>query len=310
VLTAGYGIFDFFMPVPLPHPAAEQFIWLGSSVVRRAQGVFFEASNFANLCGFFLLLVSTAFLAREERALSVARRGLRLAIPVLSLAVFVSFSRSAWGNVTVGILTFAVVSKEARFTRGLGFLLALTVPLVVLWYWAPELWGYLLDRRLGHLTQIFADPDLVASGRFETWRRALTIFQDHPQYLLFGVGYKTLPYTRLFHGEIIMDNGYMNLLLETGIAGLLGFVALSIAILKTFWGLARRGGEEIAFWGAMFFAFWCGQLVQMLATDTYTYWRNMIVFFGLMGFALNRAERAGTATKIRLVWPRRGPLKP
>jgi O-antigen ligase len=298
LVSAAYGVADFLWPVPLPHTAADQYIWLGSGVLRRAQGVFYEAANFANLCAFFLVLASAALLVREERALRLSRTWMWLMIPILSLGLFLSFTRSAWANVVVSIVIFAAVSRGARLSRGLVFLFVLAIPAAMLWYYAPEVWGYLLDRRLGYLAQIFADPDQVSSGRFETWRRVLSIFADHPHYLLFGVGYKTLPYTRLFHGEIIMDNGYMNLLLETGVVGLASFVTFSALLMRTFLRLARRGSAVVAFWGAVFFAFWCGELVQMVAVDAYTFWRNMTVFIALMGFALNRAEREGLCKSV------------
>lgn len=290
LLTAAYGILDFFWPVPIPHPAAEQHIWVGGEVLRRAQGVFFEASSFANLCGFFLTVAAAAFIARNEAAVGVSRSGLLLAIPILALAVFVAFSRSAWGNVAVTVLVFAAVSRRARFLRGVGFLLVLTIPAGVLWFYTPELWGYLINARLGSLTMLFDDPNFASSGRYETWSRVISLILDHPRYLLFGVGYKTLPFTRLFHQEIITDNGYLNLLLETGVTGLGGFAVFSAAILKTFWRLARSAAGNVAFWGALLFSFWCGQLVQMLAADAYTYWRNMIVYLAVMAFAANLAD--------------------
>src|SRR5215510_1045795 len=59
VLSAAYGIVDFVWPIPLAHPSADQFIWLEGAILRRAQGPFYESSNFANFCGFFLLTAST-----------------------------------------------------------------------------------------------------------------------------------------------------------------------------------------------------------------------------------------------------------
>lgn len=292
-LSATYGIVDFYWPIPLPHPAADQYIWLGSGVLRRAQGVVYEASSFANLCGFFLLIVSAAFLTCQERVVGLARAWALFLIPILSLAVFVSFSRSSWGNVAVGILAFAGVSGKARLSRGAVLLLMLAIPLGALWHYTPELWNYLVNTRLGYLAQIFSDPNLASSGRSETWTRVLSIIEDHPQYLLFGVGYKTLPYTRLFHEEIITDNGYLSLLLETGIVGCGSLLFLSGAILKTFHNLARRSDGALRFWSALLFSFWCGEMVQMLAADAHTYWRNMVLFFAMMAFTLNRAERAG-----------------
>ena len=290
LFTAASGIFDFFWPVAIPHPAAEQHIWVGGEVLRRAQGVFFEASSFANLCGFFLSVAAAAFIARNENAVGMSRSWLWLAIPILTLAVFVALSRSAWGNVAVTNLVFAAVSRRARFWRGAGFLLALAIPVGILWSYTPELWGYLVDARLGNLTLLFADPNLASSGRYETWSRVVSIMQDNPQYLLFGVGYKTLPFTRLFHDEIITDNGFLNLLLETGVVGLGGFLLFSVSVLRTFLKHARSGKRNLAFWGALLFSFWCGELVQMLAADAYTYWRNMIVFLAVMALTVNLAD--------------------
>ena len=291
VLSAAYGIADFIWPVPLPHPAADQFIWLGSVVLRRAQGVFYESSNFANFCGFFLVITSAALLARKERFLRVPRSLLLPLIAILSLAVLVAFSRSTWASVFVALLVFASITGYVNVRRSAVFLLALAVPLFLLWTFSPELWTYLLDARMGRLADLFADPNVATSGRFDTWIQLVSIIGDHPQYLAFGIGYKTLSFTRLFHGEIITDNGYLSLLLETGVTGLAGFLIFSGAMLKTFFRLSRAKDEALAFWAAVLFSIWCGELVQLLAVDAYTYWRNMVIFAALAAFTLNRAER-------------------
>jgi O-antigen ligase len=168
---------------------------------------------------------------------------------------------------------------------------AIAVPILLLWLLSPELWTYLLSARVGQVMDIFDDPNFATSGRFDTWIRVLSIMRDQPQYLIFGIGYKTLPVTRLFHGEIITDNGYLSLLLETGIAGLGGFMILSRAILRTFFRLARSENETLAFWATVLFSIWCGELVQLLATDAYTYWRNIVIVASLMAWTLNLAER-------------------
>ena len=292
VLTAAYGIVDFVWPIPLSqHPPAEQFIWLASTVLRRAQGVFYESSNFANLCGFFLVAATTSFLARKERYLGVHRLPLALFMSVLSLAILVTFSRSTWISISVAVLASILVSPFVRIRRGVLVFLALSIPLIMLWSYSAELWNYLVSARVGRLVDIFSDPNVATSGRFDTWIRVLSIMREHPQYLIFGIGYKTLPVTRLFHGEIITDNGYLSLLLETGISGLAGFLILSHSILKTFFRLANSVNDHLAFWSAVLFSIWCGELVQLVAADAYTYWRNIIILGALMALTVNLAER-------------------
>lgn len=292
IVSAAYGIVDFVWPIPLPHPAADQFIWLEGAILRRAQGVFHESSNFANFCGFFLVAASCAFLARRERLLDVSRSLLIVFIPVLSLAVLVAFSRSTWASVLTALLVSCMLARFVRLPRGIAVAAALLVPIYLLWMFSPGLWDYLISGRVGRLFEILDDPNSATSGRFDTWIRVLSILQEHPRYLLFGIGYKTLGVTRLFHGEIVTDNGYLSLLLETGIAGLAGFLLWSGAILRVFLRLSRSVHELPAFWATVLFSIWCGEFVQLLAADATTYWRNIAVLSALMALTLNLAERS------------------
>jgi len=297
VAAALYGVVDFYWPVPLPHPAADQYIWVRSGVLRRAQGVLYEASSFGNLCGFFLVVVSGGFFAREEGLLGFRRPWLLSAVGIFTLAIFLAFSRSVWASVLVAISIFVLLYRRVRISRILGFFLVTGACFGLILVYSAELWNYFLSARVGNLTLLLADPNLASSGRLDTWFRVLSLLQSHPQYLLFGVGYKTLPFTRLFHKEIITDNGFLNLLLETGVLGLAGFLVFSAAVFRKFLGLARQSDGVPRFWSALMFSFWCGEWVQMLAVDAYTFWRNMIVFVALMAIGLNLAEgREGSRT--------------
>lgn len=297
LLSAAYGIVDFVWPVPFAHPAANQFIWLGAVVLRRAQGVFYESSNFANFCGFFLVITSTALLSQKERLLGIGRSVLIASVTILGLAVLVAFSRSTWAAVFVALVVFASITGKVTIRSGAAFVIVLAVPLFMLWKFSPELWTYLLDARLGKLAEVFASPDTATSGRFSTWIHVISIISENPQYLAFGIGYKTLSFTRVFHGEIVVDNGYLSLLLETGLAGLVGFLFFSAAILKTFFKLSHSNDPAVAFWSAALFSLWCGQLVQLLTVDAYTFWRNMVIFVALAAFTLNLAARIGFPKK-------------
>ncbi len=293
-LSAAYGVLDFVWPIPIPHPAADQYIWLRTSIMRRAQGVFYEAGNFANLCALLLVIAVSALLSKRERDLSIPMPWLVVCVATLGLGVFVSFTRSTWASVLVAILAFAIMSNEVSGKR-LGLCLALLgVPVVALRLYSFGLWDYLLSSRLGNLSQLLVDPNLASSGRMDTWNRVLTIIAAHPQYLFFGVGYKTLPVTWLFHQPTITDNGFLNLLLESGIVGLGGFIFFSALILKTCAQMTKGARNGPAFWGAVLFSFWCGECVQMLAVDAYTYWRTMTVFVALMAYAMNLLERDST----------------
>lgn len=294
VISGAYGIVDFVWPVPILHPAADQFIWLEGAVLRRAQGLFYESSSFANFCGFFLVATSCAFLSRKERALGVPRSLLVVFISILSLAVLVAFSRSTWASILTALFASLVLSRVVRLSRSLTVACAIVIPLLLLWVFSPGLWDYLVSGRIGRLLEILDDPNAATSGRVETWIRVLAILRENPQYLLFGIGYKTLPVTRLFHGEIVADNGYLSLLLETGVIGLAGFIAWSAAILRVFYRLARSAQEIPAFWGTVLFSIWCGELVLLLAADALTYWRNISIITALMALTLNLTDQSSS----------------
>lgn len=298
VAAAVYGIVDFVWPIPLNHPPAEQLIWLAGTVVRRAQGPFYESSSFASFCGFFLVAGGAALLGRRERYLGVSREALLGLVGVLGLAVLVSFSRSAWAGILTALLVVLGMGRFVRIPRGFILLLALATPVFLLWALSPELWDYLIDARIGRLFDLLIDPDAATSGRFATWREVVSIMQSEPRYLLFGVGYKTLAETPVFGGEIVTDNGYLSLMLETGIVGLAGFVLLSLGILTTFYRLARSRDDRTAFWATTLLATWCGELVLLLAADAHTYWRNLTVLAALMALTLNMAARSET-TRVR-----------
>ncbi len=212
-------------------------------------------------------------------------------IPILGLAVLVAFSRSTWASILAALITSLVLSRLISLPRAIGLLLALVIPLGTLWAVSPDLWDYFVDIRVGRLFEIMDDPNFATSGRFDTWLHVISIMRDEPQYLFFGIGYKTLTVTRLFHGEIITDNGYLSLLLETGIAGLAGFLLFSSSILTVFFRLAHSAYRSTAFWATVLFSIWCGELVLLLAADAYTYWRNISIFAAMAALTLNLAER-------------------
>ncbi len=297
VLGAAYGIYDFIWPVPIPHPSAPQFLYLPNGLLRRAQGVLYESSSFGNLCGFFLAITAAGFMVRRENALVVSIKWLPPFILILTGATVVAFSRSSWANTIVTLMVFGLLTRRTRWRRTLVLLAAFASPLVLLAVYFPEVWNYFLGYRLGSLSLLFSDPNSASSGRYNVWTQIISILYKFPHYFLMGVGYKTLPFTRLFGQEIITDNGFLNLLLETGILGLGGFLIFLISTLRSFWKLSSSSNPLISFWATILFAFWCGQSVQLLAADAYTYWRNMVVYVSLMGLVMNWAEREELGTR-------------
>jgi O-antigen ligase len=162
---------------------------------------------------------------------------------------------------------------------------AVALPEFARGYWAR--FGFTLDNFL-------VSPDRVLSGRLETWSTIAAFITSHPWQTVFGIGYKTLPYSGYPGKPIVADNMYLSLLVETGVLGLAALMALNVAVLVTCWRAMRRG----SFYGKWLFCFWTGEVFQMLSADLLTYWRVLPVYFWVLAQAARDAhEHADTSDR-------------
>ncbi len=133
---------------------------------------------------------------------------------------------------------------------------------------------------------LFSATSGVLSGRLESWSTLAAWISAHPWQTLFGIGYKTLPYTEFLGAPIVADNMYLSLLVETGIAGLAALVFLNCAILRAAARAARSANARTAFLGSWMLCFWVGQTVQMFSGDLLTYWRVLPVYLWVLALAV------------------------
>jgi O-antigen ligase len=132
----------------------------------------------------------------------------------------------------------------------------------------------------------FTATEGVLSGRVASWRTLAAWLAGNPWQALFGIGYKTLPYSSYLGGPVVADNMYLSLLVETGILGLAALVWLNIAILRAAGRASRSLDARASFCGVWMLCFWCGQMVQMLSGDLLTYWRVLPVYFCVLAVAV------------------------
>jgi len=292
VFSASFACIDFYWQLPAPAGFAPQFVWLQSGVYRRAQGFFYEASTLGNVCAFFLVMVAVC-LARPRRETLVRRPLLAAGAGVLLAALMLSFSRASVVNLCVagGVLLF-LNRRRLRWGR-LAAILTLAIaagvaatyaliPAVVEFYWL----------RLRISAGLLASGDeTVLSGRLDTWRRLAGFLLDHPEHAIFGVGYKTLPYSDFIGQAAVADNGYLSSLLETGLVGLAALLLLHWAILSMAWRAAHHANRQAAFFGTWALCFWAGEMVQMLSGDLLTYWRVLPVYLWVLAMAVRHSRQ-------------------
>jgi len=291
IAAAVFACADFYFQFPVPAGFGNQFIWLQDAVLRRAQGLFYEASTLGNFCAFFLVMTAVTYI-RTRRESPLPRMILFSGGLILAAALVLSYSRASMVNVAVAIAALGFIRlqrlRRSIFTAaGVLVLAAFAIHTV-----NPELSDNYWGRLLGSFSFFFTTPDKILSGRLSSWSGLADFLTGHPWHVLFGIGYKTLPYSSFTGGPIVADNTYLALLVETGVPGLVSFVALNILILRTGWRALQSADSTTAFLGEWIFCFWCGQVVQMLSGDLITYWRVLPVYFWVLGAAARGSRDA------------------
>ncbi len=148
-----------------------------------------------------------------------------------------------WGLSVLGVIgVLMTVSRGALVALAVGVLVAATSPL-----WAPD---YVKERIAATATEGEESDDTVleagTESRLNTWQTIMHIAEDH---LLDGIGFDGLGFVLPQLGEQMglrvkdsSHNTFLRLLAETGIAGLIAFLAL----LWCCWRLSIQGARAAA----------------------------------------------------------------
>lgn len=293
VASAAIACLDFYYQLPAPAGFGAQFVWLDTGVFRRAQGLFYDASTLGNFCTFFLIMIAVAF-TRERKYVPLSRPVLLAGGVALFAALLFSYSRASIVNLLVALGTLVWLDhSRIHWRRALLPLAILAIMAAALsYYFLPQLVETAWLRLSQTIIYSFDQTEAVFSGRFESWRILLGFLTAHPWDAVFGVGYKTLPYSDYIGQAVIGDNMYLSMLVETGVVGLAALLWFNFSILRTAWRAAGNANPTAAFLGTWMFCFWTGQLFQMFSSDVLTYWRVMPVYFLVLAWAVRESRRA------------------
>jgi hypothetical protein len=289
--SAAIGCVDFYYQLPAPAGFAQQFIWTDTGYYRRAQGIFYEASTLGNFCAFFLVMIAVAF-TRRAKETPLSRPTLLAGGVLFSAALIFSYSRASVLNVVVSLVALAWLRRgRIRWRRAVPLLgVSIAAGAAASYYFLPELVELSWARLSGSTVYFFDYGEDIFSGRFESWRMLLRFLAEHPWHAVFGVGYKTLPYSDYIGQTVIADNMYLSMLVETGIIGLAALVWFNLSILSAARHAARLPRPSASFFGTWMFCFWAGQSVQMLSSDLLTYWRVLPVYFLVLAWAVRESR--------------------
>jgi O-antigen ligase len=286
VVASIFACIDFYCQLPAPGGFSAQFVWLDSGVFRRAQGLFYEASTLGNFCAFFLVMIAVS-LVRPRQEQPVKLSWMLAGGALLAGALLLSYSRASVVNVLVSSGALWILRKRRGPVLRAMLVLAgsAAAACVVCYFLAPQLLSAYGFRLWNSVLYSSSATNGVLSGRLDSWRTILTFLFDHPAYLIFGVGYKTLPYSDFLGATAIADNAYLSALAETGLVGLAALIVFLWAVLLTGYRAANNTDPEKAFFGAWTFCFWCGEAAQMFSGDLLTYWRVLPIYMWALAIA-------------------------
>lgn len=161
--------------------------------------------------------------------------GLTLVISILSMALFLTYSRSAYLALATGIFIIGMLkSRKLIIFCILIFLIGVSL--------SPR-----AEERVSDLTHSISsfifntaeNPDATARLRIKSWQQTLELIQMRP---FLGNGYNTLRYVKHnegfventeLHSASGSDSSLLTILATTGILGIIPFIMIYYRILKT-----------------------------------------------------------------------------
>ena len=209
----------------------------------------------------------------------------RLLLAAISMAIFLSISRSALLCAAVGLLLLSMSWTARARVRALGLVAVLVV---VVYVTVPGVMGTLLKLFTG------ASDDPSISSRTGSYDLAFTFVERSPW---LGRGFGTfLP------KYWILDNGWLGLLIEGGVVGAVGLVVLVLVAMTA----ARRAYRTAPRTSTPPWARPCSRAWERRRAPSRSSTRSASrsrpgCFFLVMGLA-------GAARRLALAEPRRGDL--
>jgi len=217
----------------------------GNTVFGRAIGPFIY-SNPNDLAALTILMLGPALAlwAGTTRGSRVRWMGLTGAA-MLTIVIVLTQSRAAFIALAAITLPSAIALARRRPRAVVAFAALLGLALYLA---PPTFWGRI--RGLGKATSVQTigemDPEGSARQRFQVLQNAIHIIQDHP---VVGVGlgayglanYKYNPAL----GELDTHNTYLHILAETGVPGLVFFLAIVVSVVRSARDARRRAAAVL-----------------------------------------------------------------
>lgn len=225
--------------------------------------------------GFFAMVIAitlSLFFSTKKLSDKIA---LLTIVAILGIALFLTYSRSAYIALAVSILVIGVLrSRTMLITCVVLFIIGVNVSPRA----AERLEG-LATSVQSLISQSAQNPDPTARLRIKSWEQTLTLIQKRP---IQGSGYNTLKYVNYqegfvedtdIHSASGSDASLLTILATTGILGFSPFLWLHFLVLKKSWKAWRGHPKNQTLQGLSL-----GLLAALLGLLTHSLFVNSLVF--------------------------------
>ncbi|MHB1391370.1 MAG: O-antigen ligase family protein [Thermoleophilia bacterium] len=272
-VTAIYGCLEY-----LAHKNFIFYPLIKENVIEPLQGVHRIGSTLAHpvsYAGFLVQSLPFCILAFVKAPSRKGRVFVASTATLAMLALFLTYSKGSWIVALLMVVAGALVVFKGQRRK---VLVTLGITMVVTAGLAGAFWQQIsLENSVR--------SDISVENRLASWRGAIDGIRAHP---LLGVGLdqgqwelsmRVDPgWVEALHGQIAVDNYYLNILLEEGVVGaLLWLVALGL-ILREGLSLIRRHGVGYA-WGLAAMASIVGLLLNCMTYDALLIRPHVILFW-------------------------------
>lgn len=230
VVVACFGIYQKLSGVQSPKD------WVYSEAESSIKLRVFSTIGNPNALGGYMVLIAPIAISLAIHAKDWLKRSLYgVASLILMYTMVMTYSRGAWIGFVAGMVLYTIITRN-KWLAGIGIVGLIAAPFV-----APEV--------VSRLTLAFTPEYLAKSsnkGRVEFWGRAVKIWEQNP---IFGTGIGTagdsVATRHDMPGATWIDNQYVKLLAETGLIGIVTYLAMIFAPIlngiKSVFGSKQRG---------------------------------------------------------------------
>jgi O-antigen ligase len=240
-------------------------------------------SDHANTLGFAFAMLTPIFLAGTARA--DRRRAAWLYAACSCLIVVISFSRSAWCALALGVVALAIGSRARRRALDAVASVAITTGAVAL--------------ATGYLSLGRSEAD---SQRLRIIETSMSLFREHWP---FGIGFGIHNLEQLFpvrylelYGESLFlfhsHNFYVDILTGTGVVGALAASYLLLTLIRVAYDLVARAGDATSRLEAIGYGVSIGIFLVVGFVDMPLYHGRLVFLLVVVWASMESASQAAT----------------